>query len=323
MTAGEPTTGQPTKRKLIFGSRKSKLAMWQTHRIVDELRAAHTDIEVSIQEFSTVGDRQTEQPLPKIGGKGLFTAELDAALQTGEIDVAVHSLKDLPTQPTNHISILPLLMREDPRDVLISANDLKLSELEPGATVGTSSYRRQSQLLALRPDLKVRSIRGNVPTRIAKKDTPEYDAVILAAAGVLRLGMDEVISDWFSLSDMLPAPGQAAVAATFHEDNTEAIKLLEPLVDQNTNQFVAAERLFLAAMGGGCSSPIAAYASLVSPDSMEIKLTGRLSSIDGQNVITDEQTGMDIQQMATDLANSILQNGGQAILDALPVHSTH
>lgn len=323
MTAGEKTTGQSTKRKLIFGTRKSKLAMWQTHRVVNQLCAAHSDIEVAIQEFSTVGDRQTEQPLPKIGGKGLFTAELDAALQTGDIDIAVHSLKDLPTQPTNNISILPLLVREDPRDVLISANDLKLSELKPGATVGTSSYRRQSQLLALRPDLNVRSIRGNVPTRIAKKDTPDYDAVILAAAGVLRLGMDDVISDWFSLSDMLPAPGQGAVAATYHEENTDVVKLLEPLVDGNTNQFVAAERLFLAAMGGGCSSPIAAYARLATPEQNEIKLTGRLSSIDGTQVITEEQIGTDIHGMATDLAKSILENGGQVILDALPDHSTH
>lgn len=321
MTAGEKTTGQPTKRKLIFGSRKSKLAMWQTHRVIDRLCAAHPEVEVTIQEFSTVGDRQTEQPLPKIGGKGLFTAELDAALQAGEIDIAVHSLKDLPTQPTSNLSILPLLPREDPRDVLISADNQKLSELRSGATVGTSSYRRQSQLLALRPDLNVRSIRGNVPTRIAKKDTPEYDAVILAAAGVIRLGMEDMISDWFSVSEMLPAPGQAAVAATFHEDNDEVAKFLDPLVDANTNQFVAAERLFLAAMGGGCSSPIAAYACLASPGSAEIKLTGRLSSIDGKNVITQEQTGTDIQVMAIDLAKSIQENGGQAILDALPVHT--
>lgn len=323
MAAGEKSTGQSTKRKLIFGSRKSKLAMWQTHRVVDQLRAVHSELEVEIQEFSTVGDQQTEQPLPKIGGKGLFTAELDAALQAGEIDIAVHSLKDLPTQPTDRIAILPLLEREDPRDVLISKDKQKLSELKPGSTVGTSSYRRQSQLLALRPDLKVKSIRGNVPTRIAKVDTPEYDAVILAAAGVLRLEMNDMIADWFPLPDMLPAPGQGAVAATFREDNSEAIRLLDPLVDENTNQFVAAERMFLAAMGGGCSSPIAAHACHFETESNQITLTGRLSSVDGKSVITQSRSGIDIQEMANELANSILENGGNEILASLPVHTTN
>ncbi len=323
MATGEQTMEQSTGHKLIFGSRKSKLAMWQTHHVAEKLVAANPNVQVVIREFSTIGDRQTLQPLPKIGGKGLFTAELDRAIQTGEIDLAIHSLKDLPTTPTQDLVVQPLLEREDPRDVLISKYDQKLADLKPGATVGTSSYRRQSQLLSLRPDLNIRSIRGNVPTRIAKAETPEFDAVILAAAGVLRLGMENRIADWLPISDMLPAPGQASVAATFRENNSGVSALLNPLIDPLCLQFVNAERTFLAAMGGGCSSPIAAYAchSETTPDA--ISLTGRLSSLDGKSVITHELTGANGTLLAKELAKTILENGGQEILDSLPTPNSH
>ena len=307
-------------QSLIFGTRKSKLALWQTRHVVEKLRAAHPHVQVEIQEFSTVGDRQTQQPLPKIGGKGLFTAELDEAIQNGKIDIAIHSLKDLPTEPTNQLIVLPLLTREDPRDVLVSKSQHSLMDLPSGATVGTSSYRRQSQLLAKRPDLNIRSIRGNVPTRIAKVDTPEYDAVVLAAAGVIRLGRVDQVADWLSLTDILPAPGQAAVAATFRADNHKLNELLQPLIDSPTHRAVVAERNFLAAMGGGCSSPIAAYARLCEHDDSAIILTGRLASVDGKNVATKELTGTDINNVANELAESILEDGGQEILDSLPVH---
>lgn len=324
MATGERATDEPANQeKLIFGSRKSRLAMWQTHQVAEQLTLAHPRIQVEIREFSTVGDRQTLQPLPKIGGKGLFTAELDAAIQRGEIDLAIHSLKDLPTAATDGLTVQPLLEREDPRDVLVSKNHQSLEQLKAGAVVGTSSYRRQSQLLAIRPDLKVRSIRGNVPTRIAKANSDEFDAVILAAAGVLRLGMNDHITDWLSLSDMLPAPGQASVAATFRSDNRQVSTWIEPLIDSLALRCVNAERAFLSAMGGGCSSPIAAFGCASQTDPNAISLTGRLCSLDGKTSITQERVGVDELQIAQELAESILAQGGQAILDSLPPQPSH
>ncbi len=213
MTTSSSSSARETsgRKKLVFGSRRSALAQWQTWEVGKRLVALNADLQFVVHNISTRGDQQIDQPLPEIGGKGLFTAELDRALLQNEIDVAVHSLKDLPTQVTEGLIIVPVLERDDPRDVLISRGGQTLAELPQGATVGTSSYRRQSQLLALRPDFNVRPIRGNVPTRIAKLKSEPYDAVVLAAAGVGRLDCQAMITERLSLKNMLPAPGRPSL----------------------------------------------------------------------------------------------------------------
>ena len=311
-----PGDGAGSRRKIIFGSHKSKLALWQTNQVARALAAAYPEIEYSIQQYSTLGDELIDRPLPEIGGKGLFTAELDRALQQGEIDIAVHSLKDLPTQDSNGIVVLPVLSREDPRDVLISSQGRTLDRLPIGSVVGTCSYRRQSQLKALRPDLEVRSIRGNVPTRILKVMDGEFDAVVLAAAGVIRVGQRKVVSKWFSFEEMLPAPGQGMMAATCRSSDSDLISSIRSLQDPATTAHVQAERAFLAAMGGGCSTPIAAYCRTLDSESRQFLLTGRVGTLDGAQILTDQLSGTDPQVLARQLADAILNQGGKEILCA-------
>lgn len=304
-------------RHIVFGSRKSKLALWQTNHVAQQLVAAHPGVEFSIKEITTIGDRQIDQPLPEIGGKGLFTAELDRSLEMGQIDIAIHSLKDLPTQATPGVAVIPVLPREDPRDVLVSISGCSLRQLPSGSVVGTSSYRRQSQLLAIRPDLEVRPIRGNVPTRISKAVSGEYSAVVLAAAGVIRVGQRDAISEWLSVDEILPAPGQAAIAANCRSDDLETIRLIRTLSDQVTVNSVTAEREFLAAMGGGCSAPIAAYARITDAGSGQMTLTGRVGAIDGSRMVTRDAVGTIHSQLATRLATTILNEGGKEILKSV------
>ena len=313
---------------LTLGTRGSKLAMWQTETVAEKIKVQFPDLQIVIREFSTRGDRQTQQPLPQIGGKGLFTAELDEAIQQQKIDVAIHSLKDLPVQPADDTVIVPILCREDPRDVLIARDGATLETLPTGAVVGTSSYRRQAQILAQRPDLIVRSIRGNVPTRIAKvlspaPDADHYDATVLAAAGVVRLGLTDKISQWIPLEAMLPAPGQAMIAATLQTDNEQAARVVDSLVEAADNRCVHAERMFLKGLGGGCSSPIAAHASFgfcKDTKTEQVTIRGRLGQLDGTHYVTREATGSDELAVAAELAAGVLSSGGQEILDSLPEH---
>ena len=253
----------PFHRKSIrLGSRKSKLALWQTHHVCDLLQAAWPGLKVEIQIISTTGDQILDTPLPLIGGKGVFTAELEAALREGAIDAAVHSLKDLPTESPPGLTVGATPHRVRPDDVLISREGYQLDTLPRGATVGTSSRRRAAQLLHLRPDLQMADIRGNVPTRIDKglaEDGP-YDAIILAYAGLERLGLLEATSQVLPLGQMLPAPGQGALGIQCR-DEAESLALLAPLNDISTNVAVTAERTFLSGLGGGCAMPIAAYAT--------------------------------------------------------------
>ena len=224
---------------------------------------------------------------------------------------------------------MPILEREDPRDVLIARDGATLETLPEGAVVGTSSYRRQAQLLAARPDLKVRSIRGNVPTRIAKvvspaPDADHYDAIVLAAAGVVRLGLADQISQWIPLELMLPAPGQAMIAATLRCKNETASQTVDSLVDEPAKRCVHAERMFLSGLGGGCSSPIAAYASwrwCEETKTDQFTIQGRLGRLDGTQLVTHELTGSDEVAVAAELAQAVLADGGQAILDSLPEHA--
>ncbi len=302
-------------RKLVFGSRRSKLALWQTRHVVENLVRAFPGLTCEIVEINTAGDRNIDQPLPEIGGKGLFTAELDQAIRRRQINIAIHSLKDLPTESEPGISIAPVLRREDPRDVLISRSGHSFDELAPGSVVGTSSPRRSSQLLALRGDLEVRSIRGNVPTRIAKVEKGDYDAVVLAAAGVIRVGLENQIVQWFASDIVMPAPGQGCIAATFRSDDETIKSMLESITDHETSWCVAAERYLLSFLGGGCSAPIAAFANVT--DSKQISLSGRISMLDGSKSVTKSKTGGDPESAARELAAAMLADGGAQILESI------
>lgn len=250
-----------TLHRIRIGTRGSALARWQTDYIADLLRAAHHNIAVEVIVFTTRGDKILDTPLPLLGGKGAFTAELESALLSGEIDCAVHSLKDLPVDDAAGLTIAAIPGRENPHDVLISRGGHTLDQLPHGARIGTSSPRRAAQLKHRRPDLTIVDVRGNIDTRVKKALalSGDYDAIVLAAAGVLRLGMDSVITEMLSLDVMLPAPGQAALAIQTAEQSP-ARDLIAALDHPATRAAVTAERAFLKGLGGGCALPVAAYA---------------------------------------------------------------
>ena len=267
---------------LTVGTRKSQLAQWQTGHVADLLRQAWAELEVIVCPFDTTGDRLEDQPLPEIGGKGLFTAELEDGLREGHIDLAVHSLKDLPTQEESGISIVAVPLREDPRDVLVSGDGRTLDQLKDGAVVGTGSPRRAAQARRLRPDLQIRSIRGNVPTRVLKAMDGDFDAIILAAAGLVRLGMTEVISEYFEPERMLPAPGQGAIGVQCRQDDARTREILSAIDHAETHRKTRAERTFLATLQAGCASPVGAFARAIDDT---IHLDAAVFDADGSTAI--------------------------------------
>lgn len=310
-----------------IGTRGSELALWQAEHVAGLLRAAYPAALVEIVVFTTRGDRVLDTPLPLIGGKGLFTAELEAALRDGEIDLAVHSLKDLPTDDPDGLTVGAVVERATVNDVLVSRSGAVLDELPEGATVGTSSRRRAAQLLNRRPDLRVADIRGNVPTRISKALAPDgpYDAVVLACAGLERLGRLDVVSEVLPLDVMLPAPGQGALGIQCR-DEAGSLALLRPLNHAETRVAVTAERAFLAALGGGCAVPIAAYAHV---EAGRVHLRGRVSALDGSRridvsisgAVQQEAGGLrraEAARLGQTLAREALRRGAGDILEAVP-----
>ncbi|MEK9164492.1 MAG: hydroxymethylbilane synthase, partial [Chloroflexota bacterium] len=270
--------------------------------------------------FTTSGDRILDKPLPEIGGKGLFTEELENALRAGEIDVAVHSLKDLPIDDASGLTIGAICQREDARDVLIARDGSTLASLPPGARVGTSSLRRSAQLLAARPDLTLLSLRGNVDTRIRKAvgATPAvapYDAIVLAAAGVLRLGLGEHISEYLPFDVMLPAPGQGALAVQCRAGDDATLGLLAAIDDPESRAAVTAERAFLNALGGGCSAPVAAYAHFpLRTSHSALAMTGLVASPDGRRAVRVSGEGNDPLALGAELAQQALaQDAGELL----------
>ncbi len=304
----------PPLNSFRLGSRGSDLALWQTNHVRHLLLAAWPGIQVAIEIFTTKGDQVLDTPLPLIGGKGLFTAELEAALKSGTIDAAVHSLKDLPTEYPAGITVGAVPARANPADVLVSKEGHTLSTLPEGAEVGTSSRRRASQLLSQRPDLNIVDIRGNVPTRIHKAlaEGGPYNAIVLAHAGLERLGLLEVVGQILPLELMLPAPGQGALGIQCRDDQP-SLELLSPLNHLETRTVVTAERSFLSGLGGGCSVPIAAYANL---DGGRLSLVGRVAALDGSRQIDVQMSGSpsEAHELGLQLASASLAEGAAELL---------
>jgi hydroxymethylbilane synthase len=293
--------------------------------VIGLLAAAWPELACETKVISTAGDRTqaSGEPLPEIGGKGLFTAELERALRDGEIDVAVHSLKDLPTEDAEGVAVGAVSAREDVRDCLVVQETLRqsgasegvmLAGLPRGAVVGTSSLRRAAQLQVLRPELEVRSIRGNVDTRIRKVRDGEFDAAVLAAAGILRLGLEAEVAQWLEAEVMLPAPGQGALGLQCRADDAETLALLAAIDDARARAETTAERAFLRTLGAGCAAPVAALA--VATATPRVRLQGLVASVDGVEMVRVQGEG-DPQAVGENLASEALAAGADRILAAI------
>jgi hydroxymethylbilane synthase len=306
----------PRQAAVTLGTRASALARVQTDTVVELLTAARPELTCETKVISTAGDRTqaSGEPLPEIGGKGLFTADLERALREGEIDLAVHSLKDLPTEDADGVVVGAVGAREDVRDCLVAREGLRLADLPPGAVVGTSSLRRSAQLRALRQDLDVRSIRGNVDTRIAKVRDGAYDAAVLAAAGVRRLGIENAVTEWLDVDTMLPAPGQGALAIQCRAEDGAVLALLAEIDDPRARAETTAERAFLGALGAGCAAPVAALA--VTTATPRVRLQGLVASVDGGQMVRVQGEG-DPQAIGDELAREALAGGADRILAAI------
>ncbi len=300
---------------LIFATRPSALARWQTRWVIQALQAAWPGLECIEKAITTQGDRILDRPLPEIGGKGLFTQELEGELRQGQVHAAVHSLKDLPVEIPPDLTIGAIPERGEVRDALVSRQGHTLESLPEGARLGTSSLRRSAQLLAHRPDLRVEPLRGNVDTRLRKAEEGLYDAIVLAGAGLVRLGFADRISQWLPLDAMLPAPGQGALAVQCRLQDAQTLELLTAIEDSAVRAATSAERAFLEGLGGGCSLPVAAYAE---QRQGQLHLHGRLISLDGRQVIDCHAAGEDPQAIGLECARQAIEQGAAELLASSP-----
>jgi hydroxymethylbilane synthase len=299
-------------RKIIVGSRRSKLALTQTNWFIEQMKQAGAPFEFEVKEIVTKGDQIVDVQLSKVGGKGLFVKEIEQALLDKEIDFAVHSMKDMPSALPEGLVIGCIPPREDARDAFISTGHVKFMDLPVGAVVGTSSLRRSSQLLLMRPDLDIKWIRGNVDTRLAKLETDEYDAIILAAAGLKRLGWSEdVVTEYLSTEDCLPAVGQGALAIECRGEDNELLAELAKLTHQDTWQAVHAERAFLYAMDGGCQVPIAGFATV---QNGTIEFTGLVASPDAEQVFKEKTTNVEPETAGKEVAKTLSAQGAYDLI---------
>ena len=300
-------------RELVIGTRGSALAIWQAEWVQTHLRELEPGLSVSLKRIKTTGDRILETPLAMIGGKGLFVKEIEEALTRAEIDLAIHSMKDVPTQLPDGLEILSIPAREDPRDALISRKGDVLQNLPSGARIGTSSLRRQAQMLHARPDFKVMMLRGNLDTRLRKLDAGEYDAILLAAAGLRRLGLEQRITEFLSYDVCLPAISQGALGLEGRADDQFVRTLVGRLENPAARIAVAAERAFLERLEGGCQVPIAAHATT---DNQTLTLQGLIAAVDGARLIRGSEEGSigEPRKVGTTLAERLLSQGGREIL---------
>ncbi|MBW1645889.1 MAG: hydroxymethylbilane synthase [Deltaproteobacteria bacterium] len=301
------------KQKLIIGSRGSALARWQAEWVKGRLTAAHPELEVTIELIKTKGDKILDVPLAKVGGKGLFVKEIEDALLDGRIDLAVHSMKDVPTELPPGLGITVIPEREDPRDAFFSHDGTPLAQLPAGSIIGTSSLRRRSQLKHRFPALALKDLRGNVDTRLKKLANHEYDGIILAYAGVKRLGLDGRVTEVLPVSLSLPAIAQGALGLETRLDDRDTYELIAFLHHQPTSVAVTAERAFLRTLEGGCQVPIAAHATL--DDDGLVTLTGLVAREDGSLVLQETASShQDPDELGTSLANQLLERGAREIL---------
>ena len=299
--------------KLTFATRPSALARWQTQWVISALQEKHPNLTCEEKVITTQGDKILDKPLPEIGGKGLFTQELESELLSGAVHCAVHSLKDLPVENPDGLTVGCIPTRTEVRDALISAKGYTLETLPSASVVGTSSLRRAAQLLAARPDVSVKSLRGNVDTRLRKALDGQYDAIILAGAGLTRLGLEGHVTQWLPLDVMLPAPGQGALGIQCRADDEETLALLSSIEDVLTRAAVTAERQFLLGLGGGCAVPVAAYGE-VSDQQSTISLTGLVASVDGKRIVVVSDEGADPFDLGNLLAQNAIAQGANEIL---------
>ncbi|MFD2705189.1 hydroxymethylbilane synthase [Salibacterium lacus] len=301
-------------RTIVLGTRKSNLAMKQTEWVIDELNQRGLPYHFDTKKIVTKGDKILDVTLSKVGGKGLFIKEIEEALTNNEIDIAVHSMKDLPGEVEEGFTLGAITNRVDPRDVLISADNVLLDDLPEGAVVGTSSLRRSSQILARRPDIEVQWIRGNIETRLRKLREEDFDAIVLAAAGLTRMGWDEkIVTEYLDPDICLPAVGQGALGLECREDDKEVLDVLAELNDEIISRRVRAERAFLQTVEGGCQVPIGGYAMLESNG--DISLTAMIGSPDGETILKTSRRGSEPETVGELAAEELLQQGGKEILD--------
>ncbi|NPB09237.1 MAG: hydroxymethylbilane synthase, partial [Thermodesulfobacteria bacterium] len=302
------------RAKIKVGTRGSKLALAQTNWVIGKIREKHPGLEIETVIIKTKGDKITDVPLAKVGGKGLFVKEIEEALLRHDIDLAVHSMKDVPTELPEGLEIAIIPERESPYDVLISRNGKGLSDLPKGAKVGTSSLRRAAQIRARYPELTIENLRGNLDTRLRKLEEGLYDAIIVAEAGLLRLGLGDTPRERLSPEVMLPAIGQGALAIEVRQDDAELKEALSFLHHEETAVCVAAERSFLAALGGGCQVPLAAHAVL---EDGRLLLEALIADPEGRTILRDSAAGSPSQaeEMGRSLAETLLSRGGKKILD--------
>jgi hydroxymethylbilane synthase len=299
--------------RLVVGTRGSQLARAQTGWVVDRIREANPGLEVHTEIITTKGDRQQDRPLPEIGGKGLFTAELEEALMAGGIDLAVHSAKDLPTELAEGLDVLAWPAREDPRDAWVSADGKPFDELPEGAVVGTTSLRRQSQLLMTRPDLTFVGLRGNIDTRIKKVHRGDCAGALLAMAGLIRANLAEHVTHPFEPEICLPAPGQGALALQGRTGDEQVIELLKPVHDPDTATAVACERAILHELDAGCRAPVAVLAQVAG---IELHCEALVSSPDGKQSVAAELTGKpdDVMDVAAEIVGRLRDGGATEII---------
>lgn len=303
-------------KTLKIATRQSPLALWQAEHIRARLEAMHADLTVELVTFVTQGDKILDTPLAKIGGKGLFVKELEAALMDGRADLAVHSMKDVPMALPEGLSLAVICEREDPLDAFVSNHYASFADLPQGAKVGTSSLRRKCQILKARPDIEIIDLRGNVGTRLSKLDDGQYDAIILASAGLKRLGLEQRIRHTIQPDLSLPAVGQGALGLECRSQDQAVLDLILPLMHAETNICVRAERAFNAYLEGGCQVPIAGYATL---QNGQLQIEGRVGSVDGQTILKAVQYGAPEQaeMLGEELAKALLAQGAGELLKAL------
>jgi hydroxymethylbilane synthase len=306
------TTNVANPVKLRIGSRGSQLALWQANHISALLRAGGHQVEIEI--IHTTGDKITDVALAKVGTKGMFTKEIEEALAVGRVDLAVHSLKDLPTELPKGFEIAAITQRQDPRDAFCSRHYSKIEDLPKKARIGTSSLRRQAQLKAVRPDLEIHPLRGNVDTRLRKLEQGEYDAIILASAGLKRLGKTELIKQIIPAEVMCPAAGQGALGIEIRQGDTATGDLLAFLNDPNARAATTCERALLNRLGGGCQVPIGAFAETRNG---KLHLESIVADPDGAQLLRDSRDGIDPEKLGNDAGASLLARGGAEILEAV------